>query len=105
MIEILGNAITSSDDIREGELRKIQGFLRSNGIIFSFNHHYLYHKSNNRDIAEDARRAVDLLGPYGIALRVVPGVFDHETFALKSPDGLVLQKLQNALRIFYRAKR
>jgi hypothetical protein len=64
----------------------------------------LYHKSNNRDIAEDARRAVDLLVPYGVALRVVPGVFDHETFALKSPDGLVLQKLQNALRIFYRAK-
>lgn len=88
---------------QESELRRIQGFLRSNGLIFSFSHHYLYHKSNVQDITEDANRAVMLLGQLGFRLRVVAGVFDNETFALKSPDGLVLQKLQNALRIFFRA--
>lgn len=105
MSDTLSNAIPSTDVIRENELRKIQGFLRSSGLIFSFSHHYLYHKSNPRDIAADAQRAVDLLSQYGIALRVVYGVFDNETFALKSPDGVVLQKLQNTLRIFFRAPR
>jgi hypothetical protein len=105
MSETLAHAIPSSDVIRENELRKIQGFLRSGGLIFSFSHHYLYHKSNIRDIAEDAQRAVDLMRKFGIELRVVNGVFYNETFALKSPEGVVLQKLQNALRIFYKAPR
>lgn len=105
MSDTLVPAIPSSDVIRENELRKIQGFLRSGGLIFSFSHHYLYHKSNSRDIAADAQRAVDLMAQYGIVLRVVYGVFDNETFALKSPEGVVLQKLQNALRIFFRAPR
>lgn len=105
MNDTLATAIPSSDVIRENELRKIQGFLRSGGLIFSFSHHYLYHKSNSRDIAADAQRAVNLMGQYGIALRVVYGVFDNETFALKSPDGVVLQKLQNSLRIFFRVPR
>jgi hypothetical protein len=105
MSETLAHAIPSSDVIRENELRKIQGFLRSNGLIFSFSHHYLYHKSNTRDIATDAQRAVDLMEQFGITLRVVHGVFYNDTFALKSPEGVVLQKLQNALRIFYKAPR
>jgi hypothetical protein len=105
MSETLATAIPSSDVIRENELRKMQGFLRSGGLIFSFSHHYLYHKSNSRDIAEDVRRAVDLMKRYGIVLRVVQGVFDSDTFALKSPEGVVLQKLQNSLRIFFRATR
>jgi hypothetical protein len=105
MSETLATAIPSSDVIRENELRKMQGFLRSGGLIFSFSHHYLYHKSNSRDIADDVRRAVDLMKRYGIVLRVVQGVFDSDTFALKSPEGVVLQKLQNSLRIFFRASR
>lgn len=105
MNDTLVTAIPSCDVIRENELRKIQGFLRSGGLIFSFSHHYLYHKSNSRDIAKDAQRAVDLLAQYGIVLRVVCGVYSHDTYALKSPDGVVLQKLQNALRIFFRAPR
>jgi hypothetical protein len=105
MSETLEQAIPSHDVIRENELRKIQGFLRSGGLIFSFSHHYLYHKSNIHDIADDAQRAVDLMRQYGIELRVVHGVFYNDTFALKSPEGVVLQKLQNALRIFYKAPR
>lgn len=105
MNDTLATAIPSSDVIRENELRKIQGFLRSGGLIFSFSHHYLYHKSNGRDIATDAQRAVDLLREYGIVLRVVYGVFENDTFALKSPEGVVLQKLQNSLRIFFRVPR
>jgi hypothetical protein len=105
MSDTLTTAIPSSDVIRENELRKIQGFLRSGGLIFSFSHHYLYHKSNSRDVAADAQRAVDLLAQYGIMLRVCYGVFENDTFALKSPEGVVLQKLQNALRIFFRAPR
>jgi hypothetical protein len=105
MSDTLGKVIPTAETIRENELRKIQGFLRSNGLIFSFSHHYLYHKSNVRDIEADAQRAVDLLGQTGFCMRVMPGVFECKTFALKSPDGLVLQKLQDALRIFFRAKR
>lgn len=89
---------------QEGELRKIQGFLRSNGLIFSFSHHYLYHKSNALEVCDDANRAAVLLGQMGYKMRIVAGVFNNETFALKSPEGLVLQKLQTALRIFFRAK-
>jgi hypothetical protein len=105
MSDTLGKVILTAETIRENELRRIQGYLRANGLIFSFSHHYLYHKSNVRDIADDAQRAVDLLAKSGFTLRVVPGIFAHETFALKSADGLVLQKLQNALRIFVRVRR
>lgn len=88
---------------KEVELRKIQGFLRSHGLIFSFSHHYLYHKSNSRDISDDTDRAIALLASLGYKLRVVAGVFNNETFALKSPDGLILQKLHTALRIFFQS--
>jgi hypothetical protein len=103
MNDTLGKVVTA-EVIREKELRKIQGYLRSNGLIFSFSHHYLYHKSNVRDIADDARRAVDLIGQSGFTLRVVPGIFESDTFALKSPEGLILQKLPCALRIFFQAR-
>lgn len=103
MSNTLEKVSQSIEACQEDELRKIQGFLRSNGLIFSFSHHYLYHKSNDQDVCDDANRAVMLLGQLGYKLRVIAGVFDNETFALKSPEGLVLQKLHNALRIFFRS--
>lgn len=87
---------------REIELRKIQGMLRSRGLIFAFSHHYLFHKSNSKDVARDASFATLLLSKMGHNLHVIPGIFERETFALKSAEGLVLQRLKNALRIFYR---
>jgi hypothetical protein len=105
MSDTLGKVLPSADSIRENELRKLQGFLRSNGLIFSFSHHYLCHKSNIRDVSDDAQRAVELLGQYGVIMRIVPGIFENEKFALKSKEGLILQKLQTNLRIFFRANR
>lgn len=99
MSKTLGK-VNQSFGSQEGELRRIQGYMRSKGLIFSFSHHYLYHKSNDRDVSGEAKYAAELLGQLGYRLRVVPGVFSHETFALKAQEGLILQKLRTALRIF-----
>lgn len=89
------------DQAREEELREIQGHLRGCGLIFSFSQHHLYHKSNPRDIAREAEEAAKILNGLGHSLRIAGNVFERPSFALKGRNGIILQKVQISLRIFF----
>lgn len=89
------------DSNREAELRKVQGHMRGQGLIFSFSRHHLYHKSNDGAIAQEAETAANILNELGYEMRIVRGIFARPSFALKGREGIVLQKVQGALRIFF----
>lgn len=88
---------------RIDELLKIQVRLKQSRLIFSFvrPHPVLFHKSNAVDIRREAEDTYELLQHLGYTLRAVDGVFDRDNFALKGKDGIVMQKVQNGLRIFF----
>lgn len=87
---------------RGADLRKIQIGLRNNcKMLFSMDSHHLFHKSNSKDVIEEAKCTVEELNRLGWALRVNPGIYDKAVFALKGKDGLVLQRVNNNLRIFF----
>jgi hypothetical protein len=89
------------DTDREQELRNVQGHMRRSGLIFSFSQHHLYHKSNLDEIAREAKQAADVLNDLGYRLRIIQGVFERPSFALRGKNGIVLQKVPVALRIFF----
>lgn len=90
------------DTAKGDELQRIQRELRRAQIIFSFARpHLLYHKSNPTDIVREAEHCATCLDKLGFTLTVVPGVYGKPSFALRGKDGIVLQKVQNGLRIFF----
>jgi LytS/YehU family sensor histidine kinase len=91
----------NSDKI--AELYQIQARLKEARLIFSFvqPHPVLFHKSNAVDIRRESEDAYELLQHLGYGLRAYSGIFGRPTFALKGKDGIVLQKVQNGLRIFF----
>jgi hypothetical protein len=91
------------NDEKVNELRQIQARLKDNRLIFSFvqPHPVLFHKSNAVDIRMEAEDTYELLQQLGYGLRAIDGVFGRPTFALKGKDGIVLQRVQNGLRIFF----
>ena len=89
------------DSGREEQLRRIQGQLRKHGLVFSMGGHHLFHKSNDGDIATEAEQTADVLNGIGYELRILHGIYAKPTYALKGRDGIVLQKVQSALRIFF----
>lgn len=99
---VLTDAIEAQfDQAREEELRRLQGHLRTRGFIFSFSHHYLFHKSNDEEIAREAEATAKVLNELGYCLRIAPNAFQRPSFALKGKNGIVLQKIQISLRIFF----
>lgn len=86
---------------RDRDLREIQVALRALKLIFSFGVHHLYHKSNASDVIDETRTTVDELNRLAHQLRVDAGILERQTFALKGKDGLILQRVNNSLRIFY----
>jgi hypothetical protein len=100
----MGNEVEAQlNDEKVNELRKIQARLKSARLIFSFvqPHPVLFHKSNAVDIRQESEDTCELLQQLGYELRAVDGVFGRPSFALKGKDGIVLQKVQNGLRIFF----
>jgi hypothetical protein len=88
---------------RISELLQIQARLKQALLIYTFVHPHpvLFHKSNAVDIRREAEDTYELLQHLGYELRVLAGVFERQTFALKGKDGIVMQKVQNGLRIFF----
>lgn len=86
---------------KDGDLRKIQVELRKQGLIFSFGVHHLFHKSNPNDVIREAQKAAQELNKQGFELRIDSGIFSRQVFALKGKDGLVLQRVNHNLRIFF----
>lgn len=86
---------------RDSDLRKLQVALRKLDLIFSFGVHHLFHKSNARDVINEAQRAAGELNRQGYQLRIDSGVFSRQVFALKGKEGLVLQRVNHNLRIFF----
>jgi len=89
------------DGARESDLRRIQAQLRKHQLMYSLGQHHLFHKSNGHDIAREAEQTADVLNGMGYELRILPGIYNKPTFALRGRDGLVVQKVQTALRIFF----
>lgn len=91
--------------IHEGkgpELRKIQAQLKKYGLIYKFVHpHLMFHKSNTVEVGKEAEETCNVLNKLAYAMRAHPGVFEKVTFAVKGNDGVCLQKVQVALRIFF----
>lgn len=89
------------DGSRESDLRRIQAQLRKHELLYSLGQHHLFHKSNEHEIEDEAERTAHVLNGLGYELRIVPNVYKKPTFALKGRDGLVIQKVQVSLRIFF----
>jgi len=91
--------------IHEGkgdELRKIQAELRKHGLIYKFVHpHLMFHKSNPEDVGREAEASVEVLNRLKYAMNASPGIFKRVSFAVKGNDGVCLQRVQVALRIFF----
>jgi hypothetical protein len=89
---------------RDGDLRNIQVAMRKQNLIFSFGVHHLFHKSNPTDVIREAQKSAEELNRQGYNLRIDPGIFGRQVFALKGKDGLVLQRVNHNLRIFFHSK-
>jgi hypothetical protein len=89
------------DGSRESDLRRIQAQLRKHQLLYSLGQHHLFHKSNNGDIGRESEQTAEVLNGMGYELRILPGIYNKSTFALRGRDGLVVQKVQSALRIFF----
>jgi hypothetical protein len=99
---VLTDAVEAQfDQTREEELRHLQGHLRICGYIFSFSQHHIFHKSNPKEIAQEAQEIAEELNKLGYQLRIAPNIFQRPSFALKGKNGIVLQKVQISLRIFF----
>jgi len=89
------------DQQRDPELQKIEQQLRKCNVFFTLSKNHLYHKSNRGDVVKEAELCSEVLNDLGYQLHIQPGIFDRSSFALKGTKGLVLQKLNNDLRIFF----
>ena len=86
---------------RESDLRKIQGYLRSGGIIFSLRDGALTHRTSGADIDWHVGETIRLMNDFGCRLYVQRSNLRNRTWALSGVGGITLQRLRNELRIFY----
>jgi len=89
------------DRQRDPDLQKIEMALRKINVFFTLSGGHLYHKSNADDILRETEICVDELNALDYQLRIQPNILTRSTFALKGKDGIVLQRLNNNLRIFF----
>jgi hypothetical protein len=101
---ILGGSVELDarfDKGREAELRKMQGFLRSNGMLFSLRDGALSHRTSGADIDWRVHEVIHLMNRYGCGLYVQQSVMKNRTWAMSGRGGITLQRLRSELRIFY----
>jgi hypothetical protein len=89
------------DAERDSELIVIRDHLSNKRLIFKLSRNHLFHKSNLHEIEDESQRIVRTLLDLGFNLKVLPGVLKRPRFALKGTQGLVLQRIQTDLRIFF----
>lgn len=86
---------------RESELRKIQGFLRSGGMVFSLRDGALSHRTSGADIDWHVGETIRLMNDFGCRMFVQRSNLRNRTWAMSGIGGITLQRLRNELRIFY----
>lgn len=89
------------DTEREEHLRKLQSSLYKAKLVFTCDQHHLFHKSNEEDIHNEIERIIQHLEILGYKLQKLPGAIARKRFALKGTDGIVFQRIENNLRIFF----
>ncbi len=86
---------------RESDLKKIQGFLRSKGMIFSLKDGALFHKTSGADIDWEVQEIIMLMNIFGCGLVVQHSTTRNRIWAMSGQGGVTLQRLKSELRIFY----
>jgi hypothetical protein len=86
---------------READLRKLQGFLRSKGMIFSLKDGALFHKASGSDIEWRSQEVIHLMNSFGCGLIVQQNTMRNRIWAMSGRGGITLQRLRSELRIFY----
>jgi hypothetical protein len=89
------------DGSKEQELKNLQAHLKRKGVIFRIERHYLFHKSNQHELDQEVQLVLEVLHQLEFDLRINPGILTKPRFALKSTQGLVLQRIEYNLRIFF----
>jgi hypothetical protein len=89
------------DKGREADLKKIQGYLRSNGLLFSMRDGALFHRTSGSDIEWHAHTVISLMNSFGCGLIVQQRTMRNHIWALSGRGGITLQRLRSELRIFY----
>lgn len=89
------------DHTRERELRKLQGFLRSRGLIFALRDGALCHRTSGAHIDWHVGETIRLMNEYGCRMFVQRSNLTRRTWAMSGIGGITLQRLMNELRIFY----
>lgn len=93
--------VAQFDRTKDKELRDLQNAMRGGGVVFKLDKFHLYHKTNQREVAEELMTVLKILDQLGHKARVVPGVLARPTFSVKCETGLVLQRLNNDVRLFF----
>jgi hypothetical protein len=103
-----GKALESSVELdakfakgREADLRKIQGFLRSRGFLFSLKDGALFRKTSGADIEWEGHEVIRLMNGFGCGMLVQQSIMRSRIWALSGHGGITLQRLRSELRIFY----
>lgn len=86
---------------READLRKIQGFLRSRGILFALKDGALFRKSSGAEIEWEVHEVIRLMNGFGCGMIVQQSTMRNRIWALSGHGGITLQRLRSELRIFY----
>jgi hypothetical protein len=86
---------------READLRKIQGFLRGHGMVFSLKDGALFHKTGGADIDWHVQEVIQLMNGFGCGLLVQQSTLRNRVWAMRGRGGITLQRLRSELRIFY----
>jgi hypothetical protein len=86
---------------READLRKIQGYLRSRGFLFSLKDGALFRKTSGADIEWEVHQVVQLMNGFGCGMLVHQSVMRNRIWALSGHGGITLQRIRSEMRIFY----
>jgi hypothetical protein len=91
----------SFDTSKEQELHHLQQIFRNHGVVFRFDKHHLYHKSNPRDIDFEIQTVLKCAHDQGHNPRVAPNTLKRPRFSVKCDTALVIQRLVYDMRVFF----
>jgi hypothetical protein len=86
---------------READLRKMQGFLRSRGILFALKDGALFRRSSGAAIEWEVHEVIRLMNGFGCGMMVQQSTIRNRIWALSGHGGITLQRLKCDMRIFY----
>lgn len=89
------------DGDKDHELETLAKQMQRAGYPFRKTDSHLVLHLQDSQVQEDAERIATELNKLGWKLRIKQGVYSNPTFALKGKDGIVLQKINKMLRIFF----